>query len=486
MQSLRNSFSRILNKNLMVLAIVAVSLAAAATAPAQRQTTNPAPRAPATTDPVVELVKKVSASVVQIQVTAYGPTESGESGNASIVFGRQNVIGSGFVIDPSGYILTNAHVVKAAELVQVTFPAPEEENPAASALSLKTKTVSARVVGISKENDVALLKVELTSLPALPLANYRDLQQGEAVYAFGSPEGLRNSVTHGIVSAVARQADPDSGMLFIQTDTPINPGNSGGPLVNSRGEVVGMNTFILTQSGGNEGLGFAIPSAILSLAADQLKKFGHMHRVETGFSMQTVTPTMAAGLRLARSYGVIVSDVPPGSPAIAAGLRVGDIILSVNALQAENLPRISYLILTLQGDDIIHMNVLRGTQQIALDVPVKEPKHQIDEMQSLADPSKNLVRDLGIIGLDVDAKVKALVDDLRDDFGVIVLAKAAGASMEVPLSAGDVIRSVNGNPVGSVGFLNASLKALADGAPVVLQIQRDTKLSFVAFTLERR
>jgi serine protease Do len=247
-----------------------------------------------------------------------------------------------------------------------------------------------------------------------------------------------------------------------------------------------MNTFILTQSGGNEGLGFAIPSAMLTLAIDQLKKFGHMHRVETGFSMQTLTPTMAAGLGLARSYGVIVSDVPPGSTAIATGLQVGDILLSVNGVVAENLPRISYLLLTLEGDETLHMSVLRGAQQIALDVPVKEPKHQIDEMQALADPTKNLVRDLGIIGLDVDAKVKALVDDLRDDYGVIVLAKAAGAAMEVPLSAGDVIRKVNGKAVGSVEFLNASLKVLADGAPVVLQIQRDTKLLFVAFTLEKR
>jgi serine protease Do len=486
MRTLCNSRSAILNKKIIVLAIAVVCGVLSASAMAQRQSNNQVARAPVSNDPVVALVKKVSPSVVQIQVTAYGPTETGDSGNAAIVFGRQNVIGSGFVIDPAGYILTNAHVVRAAEVVQVTFPAPEEDSPAASSLSLNTKTVSARVVGVSKEADIALLKVELTSLPILPLANYRDLQQGEAVYAFGSPEGLRNSVTHGIVSAAARQADPDSGMLFIQTDAPINPGNSGGPLVNARGEVVGMNTFILTQSGGNEGLGFAIPSAMLSLAVDQLKKFGHLHRVETGFSMQTLTPTMASGLGLARSYGVIVSDVPPGSAAITAGLRIGDILVSVNGLEAENLPRISYLVSTLQGDDVLHMTILRGTQQISLDVPVKEPKHQIDEMQLLADPAKNLVRDLGIIGLDVDANVKSMIEDLRDDYGVIVLAKAAGAAMELPLSAGDVIRTFNGKPVGSVEFLNASLKVLPDGAPVVLQIQRDTKLSFIAFTLERR
>lgn len=486
MRILRDNFSAILIRKFMFLMIAAALITVSAPSPAQQRGNNQPVRAPASTDPVVALVKRMSPSVVQIQVTAYGPTESGDSGNTATVFGRQNVIGSGFVIDSAGYILTNAHVVRAAEVVQVTFPAPEEDSPAASSLSMNTKTVQARVVGVSKETDIALIKVELTNLPTLPLANYRDLQRGEAVFAFGSPEGLRNSVTHGIVSAAARQADPDSGMLFIQTDAPINPGNSGGPLVNLNGEVVGMNTFILTQSGGNEGLGFAIPSAMLSLAMDQLKKFGHLHRVETGFSMQTLTPTMAAGLGLARSYGVIVSDVPPGSTAIAAGLRIGDIMVSVNGLEAVNLPRISYLLLTLQGDDNLHVTVLRGTQQIALEVPVREPKHQIDEMQSLADPAKNLVRDLGIIGLDVDANVKGLIDDLRDDYGVIVLAKAAGAAMELPLVAGDVIRTFNGKPVGSVEFLNASLKVLPDGSPVVLQIQRDTKLSFVAFTLERR
>ncbi len=481
-----NSFSAILTKKITVLAFVAVWCVASAAAVAQGQTKTPAAPAPASDDPVVKLVKSVSPSVVQIQVTAYGPAESGDSGNTGVIFGRQNVIGSGFVIDPSGYILTNSHVVNSAEIVQVVFPAPEEDSPAASALSLKTKTIGARVVGVSKDTDIALLKVEMTNLPALKLANYRELQQGEAVFAFGSPEGLRDSVTHGIVSAVARQPNPDSGMLYIQTDTAINPGNSGGPLVNIRGEVVGMNTFILTQSGGNEGLGFAIPSAMLSLALDQLKKFGHMHHVEAGFSVQTLTPTIAAGLGLGRSYGVVVSDVPPRSPAIAAGLQIGDILLSVNGSQADNLPRISYLLLTLQGDDTLHMSVLRGTQQIALDVPVKEPRHQIDEMQSLADPEKNLVRDLGIVGLDVDANVKSLIDDLRDDYGVVVLAKASGAAMEVPLTAGDVIRTINGKPVGSVQFLNASLRALPEGAPVVLQIQRDTKLLFVAFTLEKR
>jgi serine protease Do len=246
------------------------------------------------------LIKKVSPSVVQIIVTAYAPLEDGGRGNAGVVLGRQRASGSGFIIDPDGYILTNAHVVNGAQRVQVVLPSANLDGSLATALSTRTEIVPARIVGVAKEKDLALLKIEGSKFPALPLASYRDVRQGHTVFAFGSPEGLRNSITHGVISAISRQLDPDSPLIYIQTDAPINPGNSGGPLVNLNGEVVGVNTFILSQSGGNEGLGFAIPCATVRTVYRQLKEFGHLRRQEIGVGIQTITPAMATGLGLTR------------------------------------------------------------------------------------------------------------------------------------------------------------------------------------------
>jgi len=449
-------------------------------AAAQRAFSGPATATSGADTSVEALIKKVSPSVVQLQVTAYGPTESGQPGATGVVIGRQDVIGSGFVIDSGGYIMTNAHVVKFAQRVQVVVPAPETENPIAAALSAKTHVLPARIVGVAAEADLALLKVEALNLPALPLAPYRELRQGEPVFAFGSPQGLRNSVTHGIVSAVARQTDPDSFMLYIQTDAPINPGNSGGPLVNSKGEVVGLNTFILTQSGGNEGLGFAIPSIMMNLVYQQLRKYGHLHKPEMGIIIQTLTPTMAAALGLPRDCCVIVSDVLPGRSAAAAGLRVGDILLSVNGEPADNLPHVSFVFLTLENGQTVHFSVLRGKTQAEIDVPVVIPKHQMDDVSALADPEKNLVTEMGIVGLEIDDQVATMIPELRDPFGIIVIARSAQAIVEVPLATGDIIRTLNGQPMTTLDRLRAALKALPAGAPVVLQIQRDGQLMFVS------
>lgn len=430
------------------------------------------------------LIKKVSPSVVQILVTGYGPVESSERSNAAVVIGRQRAIGSGFVIDPEGYIITNAHVVAGAQRVQIVVPEGTPDGSMQAILSAHTNIVPARVVGVAKEIDLAVLKVDNVKLGALSLAPYRNIRQGEVVLAFGSPEGLRNTVTLGVVSSVARQIDPDSPMVYIQTDAPINPGNSGGPLINVDGEVVGINTFILSQSGGNEGLGFAIPSSVVSVAYQQIRKFGHIHRVQIGVGLQTISPVLAAALDLPRSYGVIVSDVLPDSPALAAGVRVGDILLTVDGRIADSVPYVSFRLMSVSVGSKVHLEVLRNKERLSFYIPVVEPPHEMDQIASLADPEKNLVRPLGIIGVEIDKKIAAMASDLRDPFGIIVVARSSEGA-DIALTAGDVIRSMNGQPVPTLESLRAALAALKPGAPVVLQIQRDQRLLFLAFTLDQ-
>jgi serine protease Do len=430
------------------------------------------------------LIKKVSPSVVQILVSGYGPVESSEHGNTATVIGRQRAIGSGFVIDPSGYIVTNAHVVSGAQRIQIVVPEGPSDGSLAAILATRTNIVPARVVGVDKEIDLALLKVDNVKFDALPLALYRNIHQGEVVLAFGSPQGLRNTVTFGVVSSVARQTDPDSPMVYIQTDAPINPGNSGGPLVNVDGEVVGINTFILSQSGGNEGIGFAIPSSVVSVAYQQLRKFGHVHRAQIGLGLQSISPVLAAALNLPRSYGVIVSDVLPGSPALAAGVRVGDILLTVDGRPAESVPYVSFRLMSFEAGAKVRVEVLRAKEKLTFDVPVVQPPHEMDQIASLADPEKNLVRPLGIIGIEIDQKIAAAVEELRDPFGIIVVARS-GEGADIPIAAGDVIRTLNGQPMTTLERMRAALKSLQTGAPVVLQIQRDQRLLFVAFTLDQ-
>jgi serine protease Do len=433
------------------------------------------------------LIRKVSPSVVQILVTGYGPLEESQRGNTGVVIGRQRAIGSGFVVDPDGYVITNAHVVSGAQVVQIVLPSGNPDGTLRSLLSSRTNILPARVVGVSREIDLALLKIDnlKDKLEALPIASYRNLRQGEVVLAFGSPEGLRNTVTLGVISSVARQTDPDSPMVYIQTDAPINPGNSGGPLVNVDGAVVGVNTFILSQSGGNEGLGFAIPSSVVSMAYRQLRKFGHLHRVEVGIGVQTITPVLAAAMNLPRSYGVIISDVQPDGPAMAAGIRVGDVLLSIDGRMAESIPYVSFRLMSVNSGDKVHLEVQRGPDRLSFDVPVIERTDNMDQITALADPEKNLVRPLGILGIEIDKKIAAMASDLRDPFGIIVAARSSDASSEVPLQTGDVIRTLNGQPMRTLDRLRQALADLKPGSPVVLQIQRDERLLYVSFTLEQ-
>ena len=437
-------------------------------------------------DSIAALVNHVSPTVVQVLVTGYGPVDSAHGNASDLVFGRQRSLASGVIVDPSGYIVTNAHVVAGARRIEVVLPgSAADASPIRSVDGGRGRAVDARVVGVAREVDLALLQVDATGLPALPMADYDALRQGDLVFAFGSPEGLRNSVTMGVVSAVARQPDADHPMVYIQTDAPINHGNSGGPLVNSNGELVGINTFIMSESGGSVGLGFAIPSAIVSVASQQLRRFGHLHHGEIGASLQTVTSDLARGLGLAQDWGVIVSDLKPGGPAEIAGIGVKDIIVSIDDKPIDSLPLVAFNLYTRQAGDRLHVGILRGAQHMTFDVVVIERPEAFDGIGDLLDADTSVVPQLGILGVSIDADLGLAIGSLRVPSGVMVAAHAEDRhAAAVSLSAGDVIHSVNGAAVSNLQELRAALDALKSHSPVVLQIERDGLLSFLTFELE--
>ena len=278
---------------------------------------------------IEKVVAKISPAVVQILVSGYGPEETnGHKTTAPIV--RQHAIGSGVIVDPNGYIATNAQVVDGAQRVRVvvTLLTPGSQTEPESAHP--QQIFDAKILGRHKKSDLALLKIEATNLPAIALRNDMRVQQGELVLAIGSPEGLRNSVSMGIVNSVAQQTDINDPIFYIQTDAALNPGNSGGPLVDVDGNFVGINTFILSEGGGSEGLGFAIPATIVKFDYASPRRYGRVHRVAIGATAQSITPTLAAGLGLSRNWGVILSNVLSGGFAQIAGLQVGDIVTTVD------------------------------------------------------------------------------------------------------------------------------------------------------------
>jgi len=433
---------------------------------------------------VQALVQRVSPAVVQVLVSGYGTVQqSGHTETALI--GRQRSLGSGFIVDPEGYIITNAHVVKGAEKVRVVFFSSENSNSPHATLRSRPTTMDARIVGVHAETDLALLKVKAIGLPSLPFGRYRDVRQGQLVLAFGSPEGLSNSVTSGVVSSIARQSDPDLPMVYIQTDAPINPGNSGGPLVDIDGKVIGINTYIISESGGNEGLGFAIPCSVVRRIYEQLRKQGHVHREEIGASVQTITPTLATGLGLSQDFGVIVSDVAPGGPAEGAGLKVGDIILTLDKRPVINVPQFAAAFQWREDPAPLELEVIRAGERIPLQVPVVEKRGDLDRLADSLDPVKDLVPRLGILGVQIDSKIAALVPSMRKTSGVIVAARTAyGASVDSGLETGDVIHELNGITIISLEALNEGIGKLKPGDPVVLQIERDGQLQFLAFEME--
>jgi serine protease Do len=428
------------------------------------------------------LAAKVSPAVVQILVDGYGPLhEENRTQTALIV--RQHAVGSGVIVDASGYIMTNAHVVEGAQRIRVALPLPTDTGQAVPLG--KRHILQARLIGVHKDTDLALLKIDETDLPILPLLVSPRPRVGQLVFAIGSPEGLQNSVTLGVVSAVSRQPDPEKPLTYIQTDAPINPGNSGGPLVDMNGAVVGINTFILSEGGGSEGLGFAIPARIVDFVYHSLRKYGHVHRTEIGAVAQEVTPTMAEGLHLSQAWGVIIADVKPDGPAATAGLQVQDIVLTADDRRVETLPQLSSALYLHRLDQVLKMEILRGSEKKTLFVPAVEMRDSMDQLFDAADPEKSLVSRLGILASDITGDLRNEIGTLRIASGVIVLGRAADLiTPETGLQTGDIIHSLNTAPIRSMDELRAAVQSLKVNDAVVLQVERSDGLTYLSFEME--
>jgi serine protease Do len=385
------------------------------------------------------------------------------------------------IVDPTGYILTNAHVVEGAQRIRVALAEPPGVSPLEMSAVGRRKVLDAALIGVHKESDIALLKVEAHNLPALPLGATRPTYPGELVLAIGSPDGLQGSVTMGIVSSVWRQPNPDVPMVYIQTDAPINPGNSGGPLIDLDGYVIGLNTFIMSKGGGSEGLGFAVPARIVRFIYDNLRKYGYVQRAELGVSAQEVTPTLAAGLDLPRDWGVLIADLAPLGPAAAAGLRSQDIIDTIDGRQVLGVPGFAAALYLHPPDEDLKLEVLRGRERISVVVPGIQHKDQRYDLSDFIDP-RNLIDGLGVFMVALDDTLHRLSSSTQISSGVAVVARSPGLNVYTSdLRPGDIIHQINRQTVASVPQVRSLLQPMRPGQAVVLQIERDGQLQYIAF-----
>jgi serine protease Do len=426
------------------------------------------------------LVASVSPAIVQITASGYAlaPPPPGAPGVEGQIARRQ-AGGSGFIVAADGYILTNAHVVEGAEQVRVGL-ASSADPALHSIIRPQGPEVAAEIVGVDRETDLAVLRVAEKNLPALPFGDSDQLRRGEIVFAFGSPLGLEESVTMGVVSALGRQRGPEDPMVFVQTDAPINPGNSGGPLIDTDGKVVGVNTFILSQSGGSEGLGFAVPSNIARSVFEQIRKNGHVERGKIGIHPQTITPRLARALGLKGEGSVVIADVEPDGPADSAGIQIGDVVLTLDGKPMENARQLGVNLYRRSPGDIVELEILREGERRKEFVSIRLREDGEDRFDRLVSPGKNLVPELGIFALEIEKDVAGLLPPLRKSGGLVVAGRSgAGPRTEMPLVPGDVIFEVDGKPVSDLAGLRAALAKV--GEVGLLQVQRGSVLSYVAF-----
>lgn len=380
---------------------------------------------------------------------------------------KSQSLGSGFIISADGYILTNAHVVNEADEVLVKLYDKRE--------------FKAKIIGADKRTDVALIKIEATGLPKVTIGDPNALKVGEWVAAIGSPFGLENTMTAGIVSAKGRALPQENYVPFIQTDVAINPGNSGGPLFNLRGEVVGVNSQIYSKSGGSMGLSFSIPIDVAIDISNQLKANGRIARGWLGIGIQEVTKELAESFGLKQTNGALIAGVEKNSPADKGGLEAGDIILKFDGkpiTTSSDLPRV---VAATKPGKVVPVEVVRKGANKTLQLGVGEMPNEQGEAPAMSkEPVKPEANKVGLTLRELTPQQKK---KLNGKNGLLVV-ESSGSAAQAGIRRGDVILGLNNNESQSVDLFNKQINAVPSGKTIAVLVQRGENTLYVPIKIK--
>ena len=371
-----------------------------------------------------------------------------------------NGTGSGFIIESDGYIITNAHVVAKADTVVVKLADKRE--------------FKAEILGLDRRTDVALLKIKAKNLPKVEFGNPEKIRVGQWVAAIGSPFGLENTMTVGVISAKGRALPQENFVPFIQTDVAINPGNSGGPLFNTEGEVIGINSQIYSRTGGYMGLSFAIPIDVAINVAEQLKKNGKVIRGWLGVAIQEVTEDLSESFGLKDTRGALIAMVEKNSPAEKGGIQPGDIILKFNKNNIASSSDLPKFVGTTQPFTQVPVEILRKGKEIKLSLKIGEMPTEEPMVASNQEKTKKVNR----IGLTLRELTKQDIKKINGRNGLLVI-EAEGSASTAGIRSGDVILAFNNTAVESIATFNRDIRRVPKGKTIALLIYRNGNTIYI-------
>ncbi len=377
---------------------------------------------------------------------------------------KERSLGSGVIVSEDGYIITNNHVVEKADEIKITL--------------FDKRELKGKIVGSDPKTDIAILKISAQDLPSIPWGDSDKLQVGEFVLAFGNPFGLSHTVTMGIISALGRAnvgiADYED---FIQTDAAINPGNSGGPLVNIKGELIGINTAIFSRTGGYQGIGFAVPSNMARSIMEHLIKNGKVIRGWLGITIQRITPELAKEFALKTLKGTLVSDVSKDSPAEKAGLKRGDVIQEINNKEIEDIESLRNMVAQSEVGSTIKLKVVRDGKTIFLNATVGEMSKEL--VKSVPEKIEESAEQNILAGFSVTDLTPEIAKQLglsREEKGVVIVrVKPESAAEEAELKRGDVIQEINRKKINNSKDFSNIVSRIKEGDTVLLFVNRGGK-----------